>query len=89
MTRKKIDINKTWREVIWIEDWMWYDWIAYYENTETKQRYSRNGYEIGNDELCKPTVDWWVVCKVEQVIDWPGRFDYHYKILSTRPDNDE
>lgn len=68
---------------------MWYDWIAYYENTETKQRYSRNGYEIGNDELCKPTVDWWVVCKVEQVIDWLGRFDYHYKILSTRPDNDE
>ena len=89
MKRERIDIDNSWPEIWGIEDWNWYDGIAYYENTETKQRYSRNGYAIDNDEMCRPTVDWWIVCKVEQVIDWPGRFDYHWKILSRRPDNDE
>lgn len=74
--------------VIGIEDWQWYDGIAYYLDEATGQRYSRNGYPIANDEMCKPTMGWWIVCKVEQIIDWEWALDYHWKVLSSRPDTD-
>jgi len=80
-----IDIENSWPEIWWIEDWNWYDWIAYYENKNTWQRYSRRGYPIADDEMCL----YGDICKVEMIKDWPGTFDYHWKILSRRPDWDE
>lgn len=68
--------------VIWIEDWNWYDWIAYYLDEATWQRYSRNWYPIANDEMCK----YWKVYKVEEIVDWEWQFDYHYKIIAERLD---
>lgn len=81
---KKIDIENSWPDIWGMEDWNWYDWIAYYYNINTKQRYSRNGYPIADDEMCK----YGNIYKVEHIVDGPGRFDYHYKILSVRPDGD-
>lgn len=81
---EKIDIENSWPEIRGIEDWNWYDGIAYYENKNTKQRYSRAGYPIANDEMCK----YGKIYKVECIQDWPGRFDYHWKILSERLDWD-
>lgn len=79
-----IDIENAWPEIWWVEDRNRYDGIAYYENINTKQRYSRAGYPIENDEMCR----YWYICKVEKVIDWPWTFEYHWKILSRRPDWD-
>lgn len=81
---RPIDIENAWPEIWWVEDWNWYDWIAYYENKDTKQRYSRMGYPIADDEMCL----YGDICKVEMIKDWPGTFDYHWKILSRRPDWD-
>lgn len=73
--------------VIGVEDWNRWDFIAYYLDEKTWQKYSRNGYPIANDEMCR---EWnpWTICKVEQVIDGPWQFEYHWKILSERPDED-
>lgn len=79
-----IDIQNCGPEIWWVEDWNWYDWIAYYENINTKQRYSRAGYPIENDEMCR----YWYICKVEMIKDGPWQFEYHWKILSRRPDWD-
>lgn len=68
--------------VIWIEDWNWYDGVAYYLDESTWQRYSRNWYPIANDEMCK----YWKVYKVEEIVDWDWPFDYHYKIIAERLD---
>ena len=81
----KIDIENSWPEIRGIEDRNWYDGIAYYENKETWQRYSRAGYPIANDEMCR----YWYICKVEMIKDGPGTFEYHWKILSRRPDWDD
>ena len=40
-TMERIDIENSGPEIRGIEDWNWYDGIAYYENINTKQRYSR------------------------------------------------
>lgn len=69
-------------DVIWIEDWNRYDWIAFYLDEETWQRYSRNWFPIEKDEMCK----YWKVYKVEEIRDWDWPFEYHYKILSERED---
>lgn len=69
-------------DVIWVEDWNWYDWIAYYLDEETWQRYSRNWYPIANDEMSK----YWKVYKVEEIVDWEWPLDYHYKIIAERLD---
>ena len=82
---EKIDIENSWPEIWWIEEIFWYDGIAYYENKNTWQRYSRAGYPIADDEMCL----YWDVCKVEKIQDWPGEYNYHWKILSRRPDTDE
>lgn len=73
--------------VIWVEDWNRWDFIAYYYDQANNQRYSRNGYPINGDEMCR---EWrpWTIHKVEYVKDGDGPFDYHRKILSTRPDLD-
>lgn len=76
-------------EVIGVEDWNRYDGIAYYLDEKTWQRYSRYWYPIANDEMCKPTIGGWTIFKVEQIVDWDWPFNYHYKILSSRPDTDE
>ena len=57
-----------------------YDGIAYYLNEKTWQRYSKKGFPIGNDEVCR----YWEICKVE-FYDERG---CNYKILSRRPDWD-
>lgn len=71
-------------DVIWVEDWNWYDWVAYYLDESTWQRYSRNWYPISGDEMCK----YGKIYKVKEVITWEWRFDYHYEILSERPDQE-
>lgn len=72
--------------VIGVEDWNRWDFLAYYLDEETWQRYSRNGYPIANDEMCR---EWWTIHKVECIKDGDGPFEYHRKILSTRPDIDD
>ena len=81
---ERIDIENSWPEIWGIEDRNRYDGIAYYENINTKQRYSRAWYPIANDEMCLH----WDICKVECIKDGPGTFEYHWKILSRRPDWD-
>lgn len=72
--------------VIGVEDFMRGDFIAYYLDEETWQHYSRMGYPIDIDEMCRPTIWWGEVYRVEQIRDGEWPFDYHYKILSVRPD---
>lgn len=74
--------------VIGVEDWNRWDFIAYYLDEKTWQRYSRRGYPIAEDEMCR---EWnpWTICKVECIQDGPGTFEYHWKILSRRPDTNE
>lgn len=69
-------------DVIGVEDWNWYDWIAYYLDEKTWQRYSRNYHPINDDEMCKYNK----VYKVKEIIDWPWLLQYHYEILEERPD---
>lgn len=71
--------------VIGVEDRNWYDGIAYYYDQANNQRYSRNGYPIANDEMCKDGE----VFKVEVIKTGDGAFDYKFKILSRRPDEDD
>ena len=83
---EKIDINNCWPEIWWIEEIYWYDGIAYYENKNTWQRYSKVAHiPLEKDEMCKHGK----IYKVEQVKTWPRKYDYYYKILSERPDEDE
>ncbi len=75
-----IDIENSWPE-IWGAEIPWrYDWIAYYYNINTWQRYSRKGYPIEKDEVCR----YGEICKVE----FYDEFWCDYKILSRRPDWD-
>ena len=71
--------------VIWVEDFNWYDWIAFYLDEKTGQRYSRNWYPIAKDEMCK----YWHIYKVELEKYWDWTFEYKRNILSTREDKDE
>ena len=66
--------------VIGVEDWMWGDFLAFYLDESTWQRYSRKGYPIENDEVCR----YWEVFKVE----FYDKRWIKYKILSRRPDDD-
>lgn len=68
--------------VIGIEDWNRYDGIAYYLDEETWQRYSRNGYPIANDEMCK----YGEIFKVKIIKTWEWNWDYKFEVLSRRPD---
>ena len=73
-----------WNHIRWVEVWWRYDWVAYYENKETWERYSRVAHiPIGKDELCK----YGYIYKVEHNRDDEHNFDF--KILSSRPDKDE
>lgn len=74
--------------VIGVEDYNWYDGIAYYFYQPENQRYSRNGYPIANDEMCLPGNPG-EVCKVQWVKDGEWAFNYHWDILSRRPDTNE
>lgn len=81
MKRERIDIENSWDNIIWVEIPGRYDWIAYYLNQETWQRYSRKGYPIENDEVCR----YGNIYKVEFLDErWT-----EYKILSSRLDWDE
>lgn len=64
-----------------IEDPMRYDWVALYIDSEWN-RYSRNLNPIEKDELCR----YWYIYKVKHVKDWEWTFNYHYEIISRRPD---
>lgn len=68
--------------VIGVEDRNWYDGVAYYLDEATWQRYSRNGYPIADDEMCK----YGEVFKVEIIRTGEGQFDYKFKVLSSRLD---
>lgn len=72
--------------VIGVEDWNRWDFLAYYLDEKTWQRYSRNGYPIANDEMCR---EWGTIHKVECIKDGDGPFEYHRKILSTKTDTDD
>lgn len=72
------------KDIVGIEDRNRYDGVAYWEDKEWN-RYSRNGNPIKKNELSK----YGKIYEVEQIIDGPWQFEYHYKILSVRPDTDE
>lgn len=68
--------------VWWIEVWWWYDWIAYYEDKNTWERYSKIAHiPIAKDELCR----YW---KIYKVIYNENEIDFNFTILSERPDED-
>lgn len=71
-------------EVIWVEDWNWYDWVAFFLDERTWQRYSRNWHPIANNEMCK----YGKIYEVEMIRDGDWAFDYHFKILSERLDQE-
>lgn len=73
-----------WNHIRWVEVWWRYDWVAYYENKETWERYSRVAHiPIGKDELCK----YGYIYKVKHNRD--DEYNFDFKILSSRPDKDE
>lgn len=78
--RLMININKR-NNLIWIEDPIWYDWIAYYEDKKGN-RYSRNGNRIERYEMCKHGFIFETIIKT----DWPGAYEYHYEVTDARPD---
>lgn len=71
--------------VIGVEHPLWYDWVAYYLDETTWQRYSRNGYPISDDEMCK----YGEVFKVKIIKVWESDWDIKFEVLSRRPDTDE
>lgn len=75
-----------WDHIWIIEDPIWYDGFFCYQDMNTWQRYSKVAHiPLEKDEMCK----YGKIYKVEQVRTWPGSFDYYYKILSERLDEDE
>lgn len=81
MTKERLDIENSWGNVIGVEIPGRYDWIAFYLDQDTWQRYSRKGYPIENDEVCR----YGNVYKVKFYDEWWVKYD----ILSSRPDEDE
>lgn len=71
MPEKVIGVEIPWR----------YDWIAFYLDEETWQRYSRRWNPIEKDEVCR----WGNIYKVE----FHDEFGCDYTILSSRPDIDD
>lgn len=73
-------------DIRWLEDVCWYDWIFCYEDKDTWKRYSKVAHiPIDIDEMCK----YWEIYKVKLIKDGKWKFDYHYQILSSRPDKDD
>lgn len=71
-------------DIRWVEVWGRYDWIAYYEDKKTWQRYSKYAHiPIEKDELCR----YGYIYKVEH--NWEDEHDFTFKILSVREDKDE
>lgn len=69
-----------------LEDPIRYDWVFCYEDKDTWKRYSTRAHiPIDIDEMCR----YWDIYKVKLVEDGSWQFDYHYQILSSRPDKDE
>lgn len=81
MSMEKIDVYNTWDNIIGVEIPGRYDWIAYRLDQDTWQRYSRAGYPIANDEVCRRG-------NIYKVEFYDERW-IKYKILSRRPDTDE
>lgn len=77
---ERIDIKNSWPEIIGVEISGRYDWVAYYLNQKTWQRYSRTWLPIDIDEVCRP----WRIYKVEF---YDKRWT-DFKILSSREDKD-
>lgn len=68
--------------VWWIEVWWWYDWIAYYEDKNTWERFSKYAHiPIANDELCK-------YGKIYKVRHSWEQYDFNFIIVSERDDAD-
>lgn len=90
-TREEINFNR-WtykRKTLWLpspvigcEDPMWYDGIYCYMDRKWRRYSVRANIPMTTDEMCK----YWHIYKVEKIIDWPGPYEYHYKILSERED---
>jgi hypothetical protein len=78
MNYEKLMKNK---KIIGIEEPMWYDGIAYYQD-EKGNRYSRHWHKIDRSEMCKH----WFIFEVIIVTEWPWPYDYHYEIMDARPD---
>ena len=78
MNYQKLMKNKN---IIGIEDPMWYDGIAYYEDKKGN-RYSRQWHPITRNEMCKH----WFIFDTIILTEWPWRFDYRYQIMDARPD---
>ena len=73
-----------WDNIRWVEVLWWYDWIAYYEDKNTWQRYSKYAHKpIEKNELCR----YGYIYKVEH--NREDEHDFDFKILSKRPDVDE
>ena len=75
------EVPKWW---IGIEDPCWYDGICCWQDEEWNS-YSRVALiPLKENEMCK----YGKIYEVEQIIDWPWTYNYHYKILSSREDKD-
>lgn len=76
---KRLDNTPHW--LIGYEDRNRYDWLAFYADSKWN-KYSRSGNPIDKDEMCKPGI----IYKVVPYSNWPGKWDYGYKIVWARPD---
>lgn len=68
-----------------IEDPMWYDGICCRRDTKGNFYSKLAHIPIASDEICK----YGRIYKVKLIRDGDGPFDYHYEVLSSRPDIDE
>lgn len=73
------------KDVIGCEDPIWYDGIFCYQTPDWKRYSTRAHIPLEKNEMCA----YWMIFKVEKVDDWEWEFNYHYDILSSRPDNAE
>ena len=78
MNYQKLMKNK---KIIGVEDPLWYDWIAYYQD-DKGNRYSRQWHKIDKWEMCKH----WFIFDTIIITEWPWPYDYRYQIMDARPD---
>jgi hypothetical protein len=78
MNYQKLMKNK---KIIGVEDPMWYDWIAYYQDGKGN-KYSRQWHKIDKGEMCKH----WFIFDTIIITEWPWPYDYRYQIMDARPD---
>ena len=80
--KRKLRVKPLPKDVIGVEDPIWYDGIFCYQTPDWKRYSTRAHIPLEKNEMCR----YWYIYKVKQIIDWDGPYNYHYEILSKRVD---